>query len=282
MAGANLLNKCAVAKGLRGSWPSLPWACYRRRPMVVRGWGALVLAVSGLACDNAEVKACHAEMQTSQQALVDMDKDDVAAVEATLALVDRTLEACKQAGRGEEVSNVADARRQVAAHLDALERRAERPARPQLSPERLAELLKTGDPECPKGQGYEPAGSKEVVKCTGKQLVELSSSKAREHFDKRGYRLSAPEPEGGFRAEFGASRYAFQYAHGADSPPSCLEVTGRPGTPWQEIVARLTGVHPDRVKQGEPVRVGGRSLPVELGGDPGQWSVKLGACQPAL
>jgi len=238
---------------------------------------ALLAGLPG--CESPDVKMCHAEMQTSQKALLDMDKTDARAVEGALGGIERALAACKKAQRGDEITSLADARRQVAAHLDALEKRADRPTRAALSPERLAELLKTGDPDCPKGQGYEPAGTKQVIKCTGKQLVELSSDKARDHFDKRGYRLSPPDTRGDFKAEFGASAYVFHYGGvGAGAAPRCLEVTGRPGTPWQEIVARLTGVHPDRLKVGEPVRVGARSLPVSISGDAAQWSVKLGDC----
>src|SRR5688572_8202735 len=237
------------------------------------GWVAAVATAGILGCDSSDVKACHAEMQGSQKALVDMDKNDPRSVERALGLVERTLASCKKAGRGDEVTQIADARRQVAAHLDALEKRADRPTRAQLTPERLAELLKSGDPECPKGQGYEPAGTKQMVKCTGKQLVELSSPKAREHFDKRGFRLSPADARGGFKAEFGASAYVFEYGEpGGATPPSCLRVTGRPGTPWQEIAARVTGVHPDRLKLGEPVRVGGRSLALGVSGDALQWS----------
>lgn len=259
------------------------WRLLRCAPaMMGRGLCGAVLFLGLLGCENAEVKLCHAEMQTSQKALLDMDKNDPRSVEAALGLIERTLVACKQAERSDEVSDIADAKRQVTAHLDALAKRAERPERAQLTPERVAELLKSGDPDCPRGQGYEPAGSKQVIKCTGKQLVELGAAQAREHFDKRGYRLSPPGPGGSFHAEFGATRYAFHYgAGGSSAAPSCLEVTGRPGTPWQEMVSRLTGVHPDRVKQGEPVRVGGRSLPVAISGDSGQWSVKLGECAPA-
>jgi len=93
------------------------------------------------ACDSAEVKACHADMQASQQALLEMDKTDPGSVEATLGHIERTLGTCKQAGRGEEVANLADAKRQVAAHLDALEKRANRPTRAELTPEALAALL---------------------------------------------------------------------------------------------------------------------------------------------
>ena len=245
--------------------------------MIRRGFCVALLSVGSWGCDSAEVKTCHAEMQGAQKALLSMDKSDPRQVESTLALIERTLGACQSAGRGDEVSSLTDAKRQVAAHLEALEKRAEKPDRPQLTPERLDELLAKGDPDCPRGQGYEPQGTKQVVKCTGKQLIELPSSKAREHFEKRGYRLSPTDPSGGFQAEFGASRYAFRYGS-PESAPSCLEVTGRPGTPWQEIAARVTGVHPDRIEQGKPVRVGGRALPVQVSGDAGQWSVRLGDC----
>jgi hypothetical protein len=250
--------------------------------MVSRGLaGGIVLLAAGVAgCDSPEVKACHAAMQASQKALVDMAKDDPRSVQQALGGIDTAMASCKQAGRGDEVSTLGDAKRQVAAHLDALEKRANRPVRAKLSSQELADLVKTGDPNCPRGQGYEPAGTKELVKCTGKQLIDLPSAQARDYFDKRGYRLTPPDDSGGFKAEFGSTVYVFQYASAAEAP-RCLDVTGRPGTPWQELTARLTGVHPDRIEQGKPVRVGARSLPIVVSGDPAQWSVKLGSCEPA-
>lgn len=219
-------------------------------------------------------------MQSSQQALLDMDKTSVDSVENALTLIDQTLSACEKAGRREEVSDIRDARRQVSAHLKALEERAHRPERKKLSPQELAQLEKRGDPDCPKGQGYEHPQSEKMIRCTGKQLVQMPWSQAVEHFQKRGYKIRERQDPPGFKAEFGARAYEFTYeAPDSPSAPKCLVVTGKPRVAWQEIVARTTGVHPDRLDREKPVPMPGRALPWELEGDPGQWTVRLGDCQ---
>ncbi len=248
------------------------------------GLGVLAAACGllQLGCENEKVKACHAEMAVSQQALLDMDKNEIDSVEAALGLIDKTLAACREAQRSEEVGNVESAKRQVAAHLAALEERASRPERKELSPEELESLIKNGDPDCPKGQGYEHPKAKEVIKCTGKQIVEMSQKLARAHFERRGYKITEGKTEAGgarVKAEFGARAYEFIYeGHGAGAAPSCVLVTGKPGVPWQELVARTAGVHPDRVERGQPVTVSGKSLQVQVAGDVGQWTVSLGSC----
>jgi hypothetical protein len=235
------------------------------------------LGGGSLGCENEEVKACHAEMQVSQKALLEMDKTDPKSVRETLGLVEKTLAVCEAAQRREEVKNIADAKRQVSAHLEALEERAARPERKKLSADEVAKLEREGDPNCPRGQGYEHPQSKQVIKCVGKQLAEMPKAVASEHFDKRGYKITEA-PDGGFKAEFGASAYEMRYAAGPGQAPTCVRVTGKPGVPWQEIVARTTGVHPQRIKRDKPVKVGGNSLPLKVAGDPAQWTVILGDC----
>ncbi len=246
---------------------------------VTRGVLVLGCALMVLGCDNAKVKKCHAEMQTSQKALLDMDKTDIESVENALSLVNQTLAACEKADRAQEVADIRDAKRQVSAHLEALEERASQPERKKLSPEELAQLEAQGDPNCPKGQGYEHPQSDKVIRCTGKQLAQMPWTQAWEHFEKRGYKLDKRQSPPGFKAEFGARAYEFTYEEVDDeSAPQCLVVTGKPRVAWQEIVARTTGVHPRRLEKDQPVPLPGRSLPLSLEGGPEQWTVGLGDC----
>src|SRR5690606_23066563 len=143
------------------------------------------------------------------------------------------------------------------------------------SPGELAELEKKGDPDCPKGQGYEHPQSEKMIKCTGEQLAEMPEEKARSHFQKRGYKIS-DLGQSASKAEFGAHALEFHYK--GRGGPSCLRITGRPGVPWQEIVARATGVHPDRIKKDETVPMRGHPLALTVQGDPAQWTVLLGEC----
>lgn len=234
-----------------------------------------------LGCDFGAIKKCHDEMGTSQQMMLEFsngNREDLAQAQNTLGAVERTLTACKEAKRTEEVEKITDAHRQLTAHVKALEERAEREKRPKLSAEQLAELKKKGDPSCPKGQEYEHHQNKEVIKCTGPQLFEMSPPFVTEYFNRRGFKKS----ETGTHLAFERGAQVFEFSYAAISPsalPECVTIVADPGIPWQETVTRATGVQPMRLKLGKPVMTprGARELLVE--GGPEQFTVKLGKCQ---
>lgn len=233
-------------------------------------------------CDFGAIKKCHDEMGVSQQLMVEFsngDREDLAQAQKTLAAVERTLSACKEAKRTEEVEKITDAQRQLTSHVNALKERAEREKRPKLTPEQLAELKAKGDRSCPKGQEYEHYQNGVVIKCTGPQLYEMSPADVTEYFKRRGFRKS----ETGNRLSFerGAQVLEFEYpAISADAVPECVTIVADPGIPWQETVIRATGVKPRGLKLGKPVTTtrGARELLVE--GGPEQFTVKLGKCAP--
>jgi hypothetical protein len=221
-------------------------------------------------------------MGASQQMMVEFsngDREDLAQAQKTLAAVERTLAACKKAKRTEEVEKITDAHRQLVAHVKALEERAEREKRPKLTPEELAELKAQGDRSCPKGQEYEHHQNKEVIKCIGPQLFEMSPPDVTEYFKRRGFKKT----ETGNRLSFERGAQVFELDYAAISPsalPACLTIVADPGIPWQETVTRATGVQPPRLKLGSPVKTpkGLRDLLVE--GGPEQFTVKIGKCAP--
>ena len=65
---------------------------------------------------------------------------------------------------------------------------------------------------------------------------------------------------------------------GLAEPPKCVTVYPPPGMGWQEATARVTGARVDRIKAGEPVKAGTRSLLLQVVDEPGQVLVKLGEC----
>ncbi len=221
-------------------------------------------------------------MGVSQQMMLEFsngDREDLAAAKKTLAAVERTLEACKKAQRSEEVQKITDAKQQLTGHVKALEVRAEREKRPKLSEAELADLKKKGDPSCPKGQEYEHHQNNEVIKCTGPQMFEMGPAAISEYFKRRGF--SKSEEKGRLRFERGAQVVDFEFASLSGSAPAeCVSIVADPGIPWQETVTRATGVHPMRLKLGQPVKTsrGLRDLLVE--GGPEQYTVKIGKCAP--
>jgi hypothetical protein len=241
--------------------------------------GAVLLAAG---CDFGAIKKCHDEMGVSQQLMVEFsngDREDLAEAEKTLSAVERTLAACKEAKRTEEVEKITDAERKLVAHVASLKERAEREKRPKLTPAELADLKAKGDRSCPKGQEYEHYQNGEVIKCTGPQLVEMTPVDVTVYFKRRGFRKT--EQGSLLCFERGAQVLEFAYASVKEgATPECVTIIADPGIPWQETVTRATGVNPLRLKLGKPVTTpkGLRDLLVE--GGPEQFTVKLGKCSP--
>lgn len=240
-----------------------------------------LLTIGSVGCEKEEVKRCHAEMKVSQDALLEMDSEDIGSVEQTLAAVEATLAACEAADRPDEVRDVRNAQRQVGAHLKALQDRAAGPERKKLNEAELAELVTKGDPDCPRGQGYEHGPSKKMIRCTGPLLTQMTLEQAKEHFTKRGFKITSQGQPPVFEAEYGATRYRMVYASGANQAPSCTEATAPPGVPWQEWTARLTGAHPQKLERGKPVPTSGGPVPLSVEGSEQQVTVKLGTCAAA-
>lgn len=117
------------------------------------GWVLASLVLLG--CQSPEVKACHTAMTTSQGALLSVDKESRASVESVLAEVEKARDACKSAGLKSETKSTEDAVRSLRTLLEVQQERAKRAQVKPLSPEEQAELIKKGDPSCPRGEAYQ-------------------------------------------------------------------------------------------------------------------------------
>ncbi len=254
-----------------------------------RGIVAFALLLGGAVggCKSPESQLCSELYESSQQVVLRIDGSSLESVAESLAAVEGALNACEQAQRTGEVKELRKAHRQIKAQHDALEARAQRKARPQLTPEQLAALEKKGDPSCPKGQGYEHHQNKQLIRCTGPQMIEMPWPHAVSYFESRGYKRvteDLPAAAGGgavLRMEYGAESFTLHYSKAEDpkAAPTCLVVMGAPGVPWQEVVARATAAHPARLDPEKPsVRVGARNLPMNIDEQDRQAHVKLGDC----
>ncbi len=235
---------------------------------------ALLLA----GCDFAAIEKCHEQMKSSQQIMKDMDSKEVSEVEVALAAVDKTHSACVKAGRDEEAAKVAGAQGQLRAQIMALKAQAERRQMSQLSPGELKALQKKGDSSCPKGQQYEHHQDKRMIRCTGAQLISMNWNQAVEYFGNRGY---ASHPQGALlRFEKGAKVYDYQFElQNSKKPARCLSVVAQPGSPWQTVVTRLTGVHPQKLKLGRSISTSRGALALLVEGNDQQYTVKIGDCK---
>jgi len=180
--------------------------------------------------------------------VLEVDASSMESVRTSLNAVEGAVTACDQAERYKDKNELVKARNQLRAHLDTLQRRATEPGRRKLTPEEVEKLVKTGDPSCPRGQGYRHGATGKDIRCVGPQLVEMGYAEARAYFDKRGYKLTQ-EPPGTLKAEYGAERFVLSYETPSDvKPPRCFTLQPAPELSWQEATARVTGISPERLK----------------------------------
>lgn len=239
--------------------------------------GGVVLLQLG--CDDGKVKACHSAMEKSQASLLAMDNQSRVDVEGALGDIEAALAACKAAKRETETNDVLDAKRTLTAHLTALDKRAAEPQREKATPEELLQLEKAGDPGCPSGQAYQNPNTKKTIRCTGKALASMSWDAASEHLAKRGFTIAVNEQaDPRIIAELGAERYVFTFASGERSLARCVEATGRPGVPWEEVATRLTSVPMNKLDSGGKIVLGGVERALRVEGDAAQWTVFVGDC----
>jgi hypothetical protein len=234
-----------------------------------------VTGVFAVGCQSAASRTCAGEYAESQQKVLKVDPKSAESVRSSLDAVKSALAACRAAQRNDEIDNLVNARNQLVAQQDALERRSKRKPRRELSPEELAGLEKEGDPSCPKGQTYHLENKKDV-KCTGPQLVEMPREDVKRYHEERGYRVK-DVPTNVVKIERGAEQYSFSYPSAAASDrPSCVVLVPPHGMPWKEALARATGMRPDKMEPKGTVTAAQGALPYEV--DEKNVVVRIGAC----
>ncbi len=231
---------------------------------------------SGLAACDPEAKLCHERMSAAQAIVTQVDGKSLSSVEQSLAAVTQAHSACDKAKLGTEREQLLKAKNELSAQKALLEQREQR--RKQRAPTRqeLAELIKAGDPSCPKGQAYKPKDSKSEVRCTGPQLVDMPRAALKEYYGERRFKLVASESPLELRAELGSEKYVFGFDT-AEGAPRCVTAYAAPGVSWQEITARLTGVAPEKLKLGIPVK-STRELALRVEHETDQPTIHLGDC----
>lgn len=214
----------------------------------------LVLGLIGLLGCDPEAKLCRERMQSAQAIVTQVDGKSAASVEQSLAAVSEAHAACEKAKLGEEREQLLKAKNELSAQLELLARRENRKKLQAPSPEQLAELVKRGDPSCPKGQAYKPKESKQEVRCIGPQLIDMPVEALKTYFSERRFKLTATDSPATLRAEHGAETFVFAFEHAGDPSPRCVTAYAATGVSWQEVTARLTSAAPDKLKLDQPVK----------------------------
>lgn len=249
------------------------------RLILVRSAPAFLLSsLALLGCQSPEVKACHSAMTTSQGALLSIQKEDRASVEAVLAEVEKARDACAKAGLKSETKDTEDAVRNLRTLLEMQEERAKRVKVKPPTPEEQAELLKKGDPSCPRGEAYQLGEPPKLVRCTGATLFEMDERAARAALERDGFRFLTAPGEKVQKAEHGSKTFLLEFGE-PSAPPVCLRALAKPGVPWQETAARLLGVQPQKLMAGKKVSTKRGEVLVQIEGAPPQETVLVGECE---
>ncbi len=237
------------------------------------------LGALGLGCRDQATQACHAELSRAQVVVKEVDAKARDSVEGAAKAVDAALASCKAASRGEEVEQLKRAKAELSAHLEVLASKKARGPRAPAADEQ--ELLKRGDPNCPRGMVYKAEGSDKPIKCTGAQPVRMSWAVAEAHYKGRGYKLTKTEQPPSLRAEYGADLVVFSYASVSDAnPPQCVTLYPVPTMPWQEAVARATGAQLPKIQEGKPVPLpDGGTVALALVKEEQKLIIRLGRCE---
>lgn len=212
-----------------------------------RAFFTLCLALAATGC--LDERKCHEQMTAAQGVVSKIDSHSLDSLKGALPSVDSALDACEKAKLGEEHGKLLEAKHQITAQIELLERKAAHKSGPTLSAADLERVEKEGDPSCPKGQAYKHAGADKEIRCTGPQLIDMPLDAVKNYLGARNYKLTVTENPTRVRAEFGAELFVFTF----DQPSAgakCLELYPAPNIPWREAVGRATGVRLDKIKNG--------------------------------
>lgn len=236
------------------------------------------VAVCGLLGCDPDAKLCHERMTSAQALVTKVDSKSVPSLEESLAAVSDAHAACEKAKLGTEREQLLKAKHEISAQLNLLEQRANRKKLQAPNPEELARLIKSGDPDCPKGQAYKPKGSKDEVRCTGPQIADMGAQAVKAYYGDRRFKVTTRDAPAEVRAELGSELYVFSYDKLADPAPRCVTAYAAPGLSWQEVTARLTGTPPEKLKLDAPVKSGRGELQLKVEHVDDKPTIHLGNC----
>lgn len=264
-----------------GATPAISGSCVlgvEPHGSALRTAATLLALLPLFGCNSEATRKCQQQFQ-SAQVIVQNQSSVPAGLDASIAAVDVALSACRLAERDKEVEQLQLARSSLAAHLESVKQHPSRPKRAALNPSEISELVKRGDPQCPKGMAYNVEGSDQQVKCTGLVPMLMNWGRARDYYSKLGFHVTTTDGPSTIRAERGSELYILTFDKPDDTqPPRCLKIYPEPNVPWQEAVGRVTGVPLIKLRQGSPVPMPSGNVPLRIDEGKDKLIVYLGHC----
>jgi len=243
---------------------------------LAKSWCLVWIPLLG-GCD-AESRACREQMAQAQSMVNAVDAKSIESVKTSLSLVERARESCEKARLGAEREQLLKAKNELSGQLMLLEQRASRKKLLPRTPEELAQLVKRGDPACPKGQAYQQRETKQEVRCIGPQLVDMGREELKTYYDDRRFKVTTLDAPPTLKAELGSELYVFTFQKAEDRAAGCVTAFAAPGMSWQEVTSRLTGIPPEKLQLDTKVRGAYGELALKVEHETDKPTVRLGSC----
>lgn len=243
---------------------------------LVRFAPLVALVTCTLGCEDKAQTDCNARVQGAEVRMVATNLKDKKSIEATMDELKGALAACGKAGDQAATKDIDEAIDNFSQHLVKLEQSKDLPKAAAIQSVTTEELLKSGDPNCPRGQSWmHPALQKEIL-CSGPSLFEMKPSEAITHLPRTGFALNKKGEVLEFRRKERVYRYHFDKLK-AEASARCLQIGLAAEETVQQGVAMATGVQLSKIELGKPVPLQGREIALTF--DDKERAVSLGDCE---
>ena len=239
-------------------------------------WGLIAAAVIVVGCKSEGEKACEQLVKATEVTLLSMNPTNQASVAGTLSELKKTLLAC-EAVKSKEVPEIKAAIANVERHLARVEKGEVKAPPPPPGLDDLARLEKDGDPDCPKGQGYQHPVLKKYIRCKGPVMVERSYAEVKAYFAK--HHIPGAAKDAMLRGEQAGVIYTFTFDQaGSTSAPVCLRIEAPKDKKANELIAFATNIDPAKIDPTQPVSFRQEKIPVDVKQQGTLQVITLGDC----
>jgi hypothetical protein len=239
-------------------------------------WVLIAATAVTVGCKSEADKACEQLVKSTEVSLLSMNPTNQASVRSTLSDLQKTLVAC-EAVKSKEVPEIQTAIANVQRHLARVEKGEIKPPPPPPGADSLARLEKEGDPDCPKGQGYQHPVLQKYIKCKGPVMVERSYDEVKSYFAK--HRIAAASKGAMLRGEQAGVTYTFTFDQvGSKSAPICLSLEAPQDQKTNELIAFATNIEPAKIDPTKPIALRQGTIPVDVKRQGTLQIITLGDC----
>lgn len=240
---------------------------------------ALVLITSAAGgCQSPAEKKCNATYKEIESRVRGINPTDKKSVEFALSGIADAKDICRVSKQQELVDDLSEAEQNYQAHLARLDNLAKLPRAPEPQVVSLDEMQKTGDPNCPLGQGYKHPQLDKLIKCSGPSLIQSNWVQAAAHFGRHGYRVVAHGSTLEAKKSAQVYRYTYDEAE-SETAAKCLQMAWEGEQTAQQAISFATNVPVEDIDLSGPLSVDEKELALSVGESEKLHTASLGACK---